>query len=70
MKVAYNPTHSEIQDMRRAAYLRKWPVDKQLEAWFEDSRFRPEKLLEMTEDFRRIKEQFPYSGDNDEEVLS
>lgn len=69
MKVVYKPTHSEIQDLRRAAYLREWPIEKQLEAWFEDSRDRPEKLLKMAEDFQRIKEQFPYSN-NDEEVLN
>ena len=70
MKAAFTPTHDEVQDMRRAAYLKKWPVEKQLEAWFEDSRDRPEKLLEMTEDFKRIKEQFPYSrsSNNGEEV--
>ena len=70
MKAAFTPTHDEVQDMRRTAYLKKWSIEKQLEAWFEDSMFRPEKLLEMTEDFKRIKEQFPYKSSNGEEVSS
>lgn len=59
MKVEHKPSDKEVSRRRRAEYLSRWPIDKQLEAHGEAAAGRPEKLNAMTADFASIREALP-----------
>jgi len=57
----YRPDNDEIKAMRRQQYLKKWPVEDQLEAYAENAMGRPGKLNKMLEDFTEIRRGLPFS---------
>lgn len=61
MKVTHTPTPEEIRERRRAEYLARWPVERQLEALSEAAMGRPEKLDEMKQGLLEIREALPFS---------
>ncbi|MCC8185018.1 hypothetical protein [Cloacibacillus porcorum] len=61
MKIIHRPSDDEIRKYRQAAYLAKWPLEKQLEAHGEAAAGRLEKLAAMTADFASIREALPYT---------
>ena len=60
MKVQHIPTPEEIRERRRAEYLARWPVERQLEALSEAAMGRPEKLDEMKQGLLEIREALPF----------
>ena len=60
MKVQHIPTPEEIRERRRAEYLARWPVERQLEALSEAAMGRPEKLDEMRRGLLEIREALPF----------
>lgn len=60
MRVEYRPTDDEVRARRKAEYLKRWPIEKQLEAHSEAVMGRPEKLRKMKEDFSEIREVLPF----------
>jgi len=61
MKVIHVPSPEEIRERRRAEYLTRWPVERQLEALSEATMGRPEKLEQMKRDLLEIREALPYA---------
>ena len=61
MKVQHIPTPEEIRERRRAEYLSRWPVERQLEALSEAAMGRPELLDEMKRGLLEIREALPFS---------
>lgn len=59
MKVKIVPTESEIRERRRAAYLARYPMETQLEAYAENAAGRPEKLNEMLAGMNEIRARNP-----------
>jgi hypothetical protein len=59
MKVRIVPTESEIRERRRAAYLARYPIEAQLEAYAENAAGRPEKLNEMLSGMDEIRARNP-----------
>ena len=66
MKIQHRPSDDEIRKYRQAAYLAKWPLEKQLEAHGEAAASRPEKLAAMMADFASIREALPYTTNTNE----
>lgn len=62
MKVRIVPTESEIRERRKAAYLARYPIEAQLEAYAENAAGRPEKLNEMLAGIKDVKEKIPKGG--------
>ena len=60
MKAVHIPTPEEIRERRRAEYLSRWPVERQLEALSEATMGRPEKLDEMKQGLLAIREALPF----------
>ena len=60
MKVTHVPSPEEIRERRRAEYLSRWPVERQLEALSEAAMGRPEKLDEMRRGLLEIREALPF----------
>lgn len=52
-----------VDDARRDAILRAWPVSAQLEALTENMAGRPEKLNKLLSDISQIKQEFPKAGE-------
>ena len=63
MEFKYTPTSEEVRRERQRRYLEGWPVEKQLEAYSEAMMGRPEKQERMMEDFRRIRADVKYPGE-------
>lgn len=63
MEFKYTPTSEEVRRERQRRYLEGWPVEKQLEAYSEAMMGRPEKQERMMEDFRRIRSDVKYPGE-------
>lgn len=63
MEFKYTPTSEEVRRERQRRYLEGWPVEKQLEAYSEAMMGRPGKQERMMEDFRRIREDVKYPGE-------
>lgn len=61
MKLRHVPSDQEIRERRKDAYLKAWPIEKQMEAHGEYAQGRPEKLKQMTADFARIRAELPFS---------
>ena len=60
MKIAYKRSREKTQQLRQDAYLRLWPVEKQLEAITEAANGRTEKIDRMAADFTAIRDSLPY----------
>ena len=60
MKIAYKRSREKTQQLRQDAYLRLWPVEKQLEAITEAANGRTEKIDRMAADFAAIRDSLPY----------
>ena len=60
MKIAYKRTRERTSRLRQEAYLRLWPVEKQLEAITEATNGRTEKMGRMAADFAAIRDSLPY----------
>lgn len=60
MKLNVGKTREQIAAERERRYLAAWPVAKQMEAHYEATLGRPEKMLRMAEDFERIRAELPY----------
>ena len=60
MKIAYKRTRERTSRLRQDAYLRLWPVEKQLEAITEAANGRTEKIDRMAADFAAIRDSLPY----------
>ena len=60
MKIAYKRSKERTSQLRQEAYLRLWPVEKQLEAITEAANGRTEKIDRMAADFQGIRDAFPY----------
>lgn len=63
MEFKYTPTSEEVRRERQRRYLESWPIEKQLEAHSEAMMGRPEKQERMMDDFRRIREDVKYTGE-------
>lgn len=63
MEFKYTPTSEEVRRERQRRYLEGWPVEKQLEAYSEAMMGRPEKQERMMDDFRRIRADVKYPGE-------
>ena len=61
MKVIHVPSPEEIRERRRAEYLARWPVERQLEALSEAAMGRPELLDEMRRSLLEIREALPFA---------
>lgn len=59
MKVQHTASLDEISLRRKEAYLKMWPIERQLEALTEAQEGRCEKLERLREDFLKIKDMFP-----------
>ena len=60
MKIAYKRSRERVSQLRQDAYLRLWPVEKQLEAITEAANGRTEKIDRMAADFAVIRDSLPY----------
>ena len=60
MKIAYKRSRERTSQLRKEAYLRLWPVEKQLEAITEAANGRAEKIDRMAADFAAIRDSLPY----------
>ena len=60
MKIAYKRSREITSQLRKDAYLHKWPVEKQLEAITEAANGRTEKIDRMAADFAAIRDSLPY----------
>ena len=60
MKIAYKRSRERVSQLRQDAYLRLWPVEKQLEAITEAANGRTEKIDRMAADFTAIRDSLPY----------
>ena len=60
MKIAYKRSRERVSQLRQEAYLRLWPVEKQLEAITEAANGRTEKIDRMAADFAAVRDSLPY----------
>lgn len=60
MKIAYKRSREKTRQLRQDAYLRLWPVEKQLEAITEAANGRTGKMDAMAADFAAIRASLPY----------
>lgn len=60
MKIAYKRSRERVSQLRQEAYLRLWPVEKQLEAITEAANGRTEKIDRMAADFAVVRDSLPY----------
>ena len=60
MKIVYKRSREKTRQLRQDAYLRLWPVEKQLEAITEAANGRTEKIDRMAADFAAVRDSLPY----------
>lgn len=61
MQAKLEATKEDIREIRQDAYLGAYPIEEQLEALTEAAAGRPEKLNNLLESIKMIKELYPYS---------
>lgn len=60
MKIEYKRSREKTSELRKEAYLKLWPFEKQLEAMLDNGNGRPEKMDRMAADFAAIRASLPY----------
>lgn len=61
MKLTYRPTKERVQENRKKAYLKSFPIEAQLEALTEAAMGRTAKLDELVKGLSDIRETLPFS---------